>query len=72
MTTFKFAVPCSYTYEIQAQSEDEARKILQEKGGLDIRGDLEIDEVDYQYATLLEFHDDEADRILERNSNEIR
>ena len=52
MTTFKFAVPCSYTYEIQAQSEDEARKVLEEKGGLDIRGDLEIDEVDYQYETL--------------------
>ena len=31
MTTFKFAVPCAYTYEIQAQSEDEARKILQGK-----------------------------------------
>ena len=58
MTTFKFAVPFAYTYEIQAQNEDEARKILQEKGGLDISGDLEIDEVDYQYATLLERNED--------------
>lgn len=60
MTTFKFAVPCAYTYEIEAESEDEARKILQEQGGLDIRGDLEIDEVDYQYATLLERNENEA------------
>ena len=60
MITFKFAVPCSYTYQIEAESEDEARKILQEQGGLDIRGDLEIDEIDYQYATLLERNENEA------------
>ena len=60
MITFKFAVPCCYTYEIEAENEGEARKILQEQGGLDIRGDLEIDEVDYQYATLLERNENEA------------
>tara|TARA_X000001316_G_scaffold12138_1_gene5760 strand:- start:2142 stop:2327 length:186 start_codon:yes stop_codon:yes gene_type:complete len=53
MTTFKFAVPCSYTYEIDANSEDEARKILEEKGGMDIMGELEIEEYDYKFATLL-------------------
>jgi hypothetical protein len=58
MITFKFAVPCAYTYQIEAESEDEARKILEEKGGISISGDLEIDEVDYQYATLLERNED--------------
>lgn len=60
MITFKFAVPCAYTYQIEAESEDEARKILEEKGGISISGDLEIDEVDYQYATLLERNEDNA------------
>ena len=60
MIKFKFTVPCSYTYQIEAESEDEARKILQEQGGINICGDLEIDEVDYQYATLLERNENEA------------
>jgi hypothetical protein len=55
--TFKFAVPCAYTYEIEAEAEDEARKILEEKGGLEITGDLEIEENDYRFATLLEVQD---------------
>lgn len=57
MKTFKFAVPCAYTYEIEAEAEDEARKILEEKGGLEITGDLEIEENDYRFATLLEVQD---------------
>ena len=54
MKTFKFAVPCAYTYEIDAEAEDEARKILEEKGGIEISGELEIEEDDYKFATLLE------------------
>ena len=54
MKTFKFAVPCSYTYEIEAETEDEARDILYEKGGHEITGKLEIENNDYRFATLLE------------------
>ena len=54
MKTFKFAVPCSYTYEIEAATEDEARDILYEKGSYEITGKLEIENNDYRFATLLE------------------
>ena len=54
MKTVKFAVTCGFTYEIEAEAEDEARKILEEKGGIEISGELEIEEDDYKFATLLE------------------
>ena len=37
---YRFRVPCSYFYEIFANSENQARKILLSGGGLDIEGKL--------------------------------
>lgn len=52
-TIFQFDVPCSYYYEIEANSEEEARKILLEKGGIDLEGDLLINENDYKNADCI-------------------
>ena len=59
MKTFEFEVPCTYHYVIKARSEKEARKILVEKGGIDIQGRLCLEEDNYrkaiavkQYGTL--------------------
>ena len=41
--TYQFCVPCSYYYEIEANTEEEARQILIERGGIDIDGDLLIE-----------------------------
>ena len=60
MKTYTFAVPCSYTYEIEASSEDEARDILLEKGGYDIGGELQVDDTNYKYATLLSIYEDKV------------
>lgn len=55
MKTYNFEVPAFYHYEIEANSEEEARAILEEKGGLDIDGTLcELDYRDYQKAKLIE------------------
>ena len=51
--TYQFDVPCVYYYEIDADTEEEARKILVEKGGLDLDGDLQLDEEDYKEAKLI-------------------
>jgi len=51
--TFEFEVPCSYHYCIEAETEEQARKILVEKGGLDIDGDLCIEEKNYRNAILI-------------------
>ena len=53
--TYVFSVPATYFYEIDADSEDEARKLLEEEGGMDIMGTLgEITHKDYMNATLEE------------------
>ena len=51
--TYQFDVPCVYYYEIDANTEEEAKKILQQKGGISIDGDLLIDEDNYKQATLV-------------------
>ena len=51
--TYQFDVPCVYYYEIDADTEEEARKILVEKGGLDLDGDLQLEEEDYKEAKLI-------------------
>ena len=51
--TYQFDVPCVYYYEIDADTEEEARKILVEKGGLDLDGDLQLDGEDYKEAKLI-------------------
>ena len=39
MKTYTFLVPCSFEYEIEAKTEEQARKILAEQGGIDIQGE---------------------------------
>ena len=51
--TYQFDVPCVYYYEIDANTEEQAKKILQQKGGISIDGDLLIDEDSYKQATLV-------------------
>ena len=51
--TYQFDVPCVYCYEIDANTEEQAKKILQQKGGISIDGDLLIDEDNYKQATLV-------------------
>ena len=51
--TYQFDVPCVYYYEIDADTEEQARKILLDKGGLDIDGDLCLDEDNYKRAELV-------------------
>ena len=38
--TYQFDVPCVYYYEIDANTEEEARLILNKKGGIEIDGEL--------------------------------
>jgi hypothetical protein len=50
---FVFSVPATMVYEIQAETEDEAREILVEEGGINIFGDLcEMTSEDYANADL--------------------
>ena len=54
MKKYIFDVPCFYVYEVEAETENEARKILVEDGGLELMGDLSLDEDNYKKATLNE------------------
>ena len=56
---YRFKVPCSYFYEIFANSENQARKILLSGGGLDIEGKVSFDDNAYKDAELR--------NIIERN-----
>ena len=56
---YRFRVPCSYFYEIFANSENQARKILLNGGGLDIEGKLSFDDNAYKNAELR--------NVIERN-----
>jgi len=50
---FVFSVPATMVYEIQAETEDEAREILVEEGGINIFGDLcDMTSEDYSNADL--------------------
>ena len=53
MKKFIFDVPCYYVYEVEAETEKEAREILIKDGGLDLIGDLSLDESDYKKARIL-------------------
>ena len=51
--TYVFSVPATYVYEIDADTEEEARSALEEKGGIEIIGELgEITRKDYLNASL--------------------
>ena len=50
---FVFSIPATLIYEIQADTEQEAREILEEEGGINIFGDLcEMTSQDYAQADL--------------------
>ena len=53
MKTYQFDVPCTYYYEIDAETEEQARQILISKGGIDIEGDLLLEQGDYEQAKLV-------------------
>ena len=53
MKTYQFDVPCVYYYEIDAETEKQARQILISKGGIDIEGDLLLEQGDYEQAKLV-------------------
>ncbi len=58
--SYVFSVPATYTYQIDADTEEEAREILEERGGADILGDVDISAKDYRNATLEETWESEA------------
>ena len=50
---FVFSVPTAFVYEIQAETEEEAREILVEEGGLSIFGEQwTMTSEDYAQADL--------------------
>ena len=58
MKTYIFEVPATYRYEISADSEEKAREILIEDGGLSAMGDLcEMDYRDYEQAPCVDVED---------------
>lgn len=50
---FNLSVPCQLDYKIMAKTEEDARTILIEKGGIDIDGQINVEPEDYKNATLL-------------------
>jgi len=50
---YTFYVKCGYVYDIEANSEEEARKILVRDGGSEITGTLCLEEEDYKNADLI-------------------
>jgi hypothetical protein len=63
MNTYTFAVPCSYIYKIEAETEHEATLKLRKYGGIDLHGELSIEDMDYNYPTLID---------IDRNTDETR
>ena len=53
MKHFIFSVPCNLEYTIVASDEMSARKILLEKGGYEIQGEIQVDGSDYDNAVLI-------------------
>ena len=53
MKEFTFSVPCNLEYTIVASDEKSARKILLEKGGYEIQGEIQVDGSDYEEAILI-------------------
>jgi hypothetical protein len=49
---YVFNVSCQLTYSIEATSEKKAREVLEKHGGVDIDGELKVDDCDYKYASL--------------------
>ena len=51
--TYQFDVPCVYYYEIDAETEEQAKKILETKGGIEIEGELCLESENYKRAKLV-------------------
>ena len=56
---FLFSVQATYQYKIVANTEQEARKILEEKGGVEIEGELFIEPDAYSKANLYNVRENE-------------
>ena len=55
MKTFTFSVQASLMYDIEAKTEEEARKLLVKEGGLSILAeDTLVDTHDYEKAELVD------------------
>ena len=55
MKTFTFSVSASFIYNIEAKTEEEARKLLVQEGGLSILADDTLVDVhDYKRAELVD------------------
>ncbi len=55
MKTFTFSVPASLMYDIEAETEEEARKLLVQEGGLSILADDTIvEKSDYEMAECID------------------
>ena len=55
MKTFTFSVSASFIYNIEAKTEEEARKLLVQEGGLSILADYTlVDTHDYKRAELVD------------------
>ena len=55
MKTFTFSVPASLMYDIEAETEEEARKLLVQEGGLSILADDTLVDIhDYKRAELVD------------------
>tara|TARA_R100000951_G_scaffold76981_1_gene64983 strand:+ start:1117 stop:1302 length:186 start_codon:yes stop_codon:yes gene_type:complete len=54
LETYTFSVPCSMVYDVDAQSEKEAREILLRNGGIDLKGEVLIEYGDYLDAYLVD------------------
>ena len=52
--SYQFMVPCSYMYEVEANSEHEAREKLVKEGGITITGTTCIERDDYFNAELVD------------------
>ena len=54
MKKYIFDVPCYYVYEVEAETEKQAKEILIKDGGLELIGNLSLDKENYKKATLNE------------------
>ena len=55
MKTFTFSVSASFIYNIEAKTEEEARKLLVQEGGLSILADDTLVDIhDYKRAELID------------------
>jgi len=57
MKKYTVSVPCSMTYEVRASSEKEARDLVFENGGLDLKGEVCITPEDFHDAHVVDEED---------------